>query len=153
MSNDGTLELSVYKDTCDVFRCGTCVFDFDFEVEVPLDAPLALRLGAAVCASEPTSFALELTLPLDEAESGVVCQPLEANALAQYGRTRGTCGNRNMPCGDCNTTDVTSCAEGLVCTALAMGDERCLEACETDDDCVGGLTTCQEGLCRAADSF
>ncbi len=71
----------------------------------------------------------------------------------KYGRARGSCGQRNMPCGDCNGLDLTSCDADLQCTELSPGDARCLVPCESDADCVGGLTTCQEGVCQPLSSF
>lgn len=151
--SDGALEVSVYKDTCDVFRCGTCVFDFDYELSVTLDEPLELRLGTAICASKPTTFDLELMLPVDTESSGITCRALEHSALEMYGRARGTCGQRNMPCGDCNTADVSSCTGDLVCTTLGDNDARCLVPCASNDECTAGVTTCLDGVCQAATSF
>ena len=144
------LRLSVYKDTCTVLRCGTCVFDFNFTLRgVSRSAPLRLELGSAVCETEPTSFSDQVTLPLDEQASGVVCRPLRRNVAEQYGSERDACGQLNMPCGDCQSADMTSCAAGLSCTDIGDGDYRCLGPCEADDECVGGLTSCDAGLCRA----
>jgi hypothetical protein len=146
----GALQLSVYKDSCQVLRCGTCVFDFDFELGgVDESRPLALQLGSAVCETEPTAFGDELTLPLDEQPSGARCRYLERSAVEQYGRERGTCGTANMPCGDCMSADQASCAAGTTCTEVADGDARCLAPCESDDDCVPGVTACTGGFCRA----
>jgi hypothetical protein len=150
-SHDETgLSLSVYKDTCALFKCGWCVFDFDFTLAgLDLTHDLPVRIGSAVCASEPTTYGDELTLPLAKQTSGSVCRYLERSPLEWYGRARGSCGQRNMPCGDCSGTDMLSCGAGLRCTELAAGDSRCLAECTTDDDCAGGLTTCQDGVCQA----
>ncbi len=151
---DGALELSVYKDTCAVLRCGACLFDFDFEVSgAPSDAPLRLKLGSAVCETQPTDFLDEVILPLDDQPSGIRCRPLERSTVERYGRERGACGERNMPCGDCQSVDLTSCRPGLTCSEVAEGDSRCLAACESEDDCQGGLTTCTQGLCQPEASF
>ena len=151
---DGTLELAVHKTSCDVFRCGWCVFDFAYTLaSIDTTRPLSIHLGSAVCATEPTTFADEVTLPLDQQAAGVVCRYLEHNAAEQYGRVRGRCGERNMPCGDCNGTDTVSCKSGLTCTEVASSDSRCLESCTSDADCTAGLTTCQDGLCRANPSW
>jgi hypothetical protein len=151
---DGGLLLSVHKDTCQVFRCGTCVYDFEFTLQgIDTAHDLPLQIGSAVCESEPVSYGDELTLPLADHAEGTVCRYLELNALAQYGRERGTCGQRNLPCGDCNGTDTTSCDSGLTCTEVAAGDSRCLQDCTSDDDCAGGLTTCHDGVCQAANDW
>jgi hypothetical protein len=154
LTQDGTLELAVHKGSCEVFRCGTCVFDFQFEVSsVAQDRALSLRTGSAVCKSEPTTFDDTVSLPIDQQPSGVVCRYLERNAVEQYGRARGNCGERNMPCGSCTGTDTQTCAADLTCTAVADNDSRCLSACTTDDDCTGGTTTCQDGACQANASW
>src|SRR5205085_12683793 len=137
-----------------VFRCGWCVFDFAYSLSgVATKSPLSIHFGSAICASEPTTFNDEVTLPVDERDEGVVCRYLERNAVEQYGRARGSCGERNLPCGTCDGNDDQSCAAGLVCAQLADGDSRCLESCSSDADCAGGLTTCQDGLCRASTSW
>jgi hypothetical protein len=151
---DGTLELAVYKSSCDVFKCGTCVFDFTYTLSgVDTSQPLSIHLGSATCATEPTTFTDEVTLPVDEQETGVVCRTLNRSAVEQYGRGRSRCGERNMPCGTCDGIDSTSCASGLTCTEVASNDARCLESCSTNDDCAGGLTTCEDGLCQPSASW
>jgi hypothetical protein len=149
----GALELSVYKDVCAVAACGSCVFDFEYELAgVPRDKPLPLRIGHAICPTEATIFSDELTLPIDERESGIVCRYLDSGALAWYAPSRGTCGQRNMPCGDCDQ-DGTTCAAELQCTAIADRDSRCLTSCSSDDDCLRGLTSCRDGVCQANTSW
>jgi hypothetical protein len=114
----GALEVSVYQDKCAVAKCGRCVFDFHYQLQnVPVDAPLALRIGSAICASQPTIFSDELTLPLDTQESGVVCRRLERGALDDYAGARDLCGATNMPCGAaCGGAAGESCGTGATCT-------------------------------------
>jgi hypothetical protein len=152
---DGELQVSVYQDTCAVAKCGMCVFDFHYQLQnVTADEPLRLRIGSAVCESQPTTFADELTLPIDTEESGVVCRSLDRSGLEWYARGRSVCGSANMPCGaTCDGADQTTCGAGLTCTELAGNDSRCLTDCTTDDDCPSGLTTCLDGVCQAASSW
>lgn len=148
---DGSLLLSVHKDSCQVFRCGTCVFDFQFTLQgVDTTHDLPLKLGSAACESEPVDYADSFTLPLAKHPSGSVCRYLYRSAVEQYGRERGTCGSQNLPCGDCNSADTTSCGAGLMCTEVASSDSRCLATCSSDDDCAGGLTSCQDGVCQSS---
>ena len=147
---DGKLSVSVYKDTCEVYRCGSCLFDFEFQLQgVDIERDWPLRIGSAVCETQPTDYGEELTLPLKKQENGRFCRYVPRSAVEQYGRSHASCGERNMPCGNCDGTDTASCAAGLACTEVAEGDARCLEACESDDDCTGGLTSCVDGLCQA----
>lgn len=149
LAEDGTLELSVYKDRCEVLKCGSCVFDFEFQLSgVETSEPLALRTGSAVCAGRAVSWEEALTLAVDERESGVVCRYLPRNTLEQYASSRSACGTLNMPCGNCSNDGPETCAEGLSCTSVAAGDSRCLASCESDDDC-GGATTCRDGVCQS----
>lgn len=151
LTEDG-LDLRVYQTTCDVLKCGSCLYDFDYRLAgVATDAPLQLRLGWARCAAQATTWNDALTLPLDEAPSGVVCKSAALFSLRTYASSHASCGGRNMPCGDC-ADDRSTCAEGLVCTTYTQDDARCLQACETDEECIANLR-CDEGLCRAADSF
>jgi hypothetical protein len=130
------------------------VFDFAYTLTgIDTTRPLDVHLGSAICASEPTTFNDEVTLPVDEQDSGVVCRYLERSPLEQYGRGRGTCGERNLPCGTCDNADNVTCASGLACTEIASSDSRCLEACSSDADCAGGLTSCQDGLCHPSASW
>jgi hypothetical protein len=145
------LQLSVHKDSCQALRCGTCVFDFDFRLGgVETKRALPLKLGSALCETEPTNFTDELVLPLEQEPSGSVCRYLERSAVEQLGRARGTCGTANMPCGDCMSADRTSCEAGTTCVDVAEGDARCLTSCESDDDCQAGVTACEDGFCRAS---
>ena len=151
---DGALELSVYKQSCQVLKCDDCVFDFAYTLSgIDTSQPLSIHLGSATCATEPTTFTDEVTLPVDEQETGVVCRALKRSAVEQYGRGRHRCGERNMPCGTCGGADNTSCATGLTCTEIDGNDSRCLESCSTNDDCTGGLTACEDGLCQPSASW
>jgi hypothetical protein len=152
--NAEALELSVYQDTCAVAKCGSCVFDFHYQLQnVPVRAPLSLRIGSAVCESQPTLFSDELTLPIDSQETGIVCRRLERGALDDYAGTRGLCGATNMPCGSACTSVGATCRAGETCTELAASDSRCLTDCATNDDCPSGLTACVDGVCQAAASW
>jgi len=148
------LELTVYKDTCALFKCGWCIYDFDFTVgNVSLEMPLKLSIGSAVCEGKPRDSVEELTLPLDEQDSGVTCRYVPASPLEWYANERGTCGERNMPCGKCYDSTDTTCESGTTCSELATNDSRCLPNCESDDDCAPGITTCQGGVCQASVTF
>jgi len=154
LTPEGELQLSVYKDSCEVNRCDLCVFDFDFELAgVDTGHSLDVRTGSAICASKPTIWDDTITLAVDQDASGVRCRYLERSALEQYGRGRGTCGERNMPCGDCAGLDTQSCGAGLSCSVVGDTDSRCLAACVSDDDCAGGLMKCQDGLCQSSADF
>jgi hypothetical protein len=151
LTDDG-LDLSLNQTTCDVAKCGRCLYDFDYRLSgVPTDASLELRLGSALCESQPTMWSDTLTLPLDEEPTGIVCKSAEMYPLLTYASHHGSCGERNMPCGDC-AQDGSSCDDGLVCTEFSEEDSRCLQTCEATDDCVANLT-CEEGVCRAPASF
>jgi hypothetical protein len=150
ITSAGVLELSAYKDVCAVFKCGLCVFDFEYELSgISRDEPLAMRVGSAACESAPVTFRDELALPVDAQDSGIVCRYLDVGALDWYARGRGSCGERNMPCGSCDSSDEASCDAELQCRELGEGDSRCLPTCSRDDDCVAGVTSCRAGVCQA----
>lgn len=155
LASDGTLVASVYKSTCNVAKCGLCLFDYHFQLQgMSADAPLPLRFGTAVCESQPTMYEDELTLPVDTEESGIICRALESGAVAEFARSKSSCGSVNMPCGPtCDGPGRTSCDAGLTCTELASNDARCLSDCESDEDCPAGLTSCVAGVCQAAKSW
>lgn len=153
LSDSGALELSVYKDICAVAGCGSCLFDFAYDLTGTFAAlPLTLRLGSAICAKEPIEWADELTLPLDEQDSGMLCRPLASGPLFWHAASTGKCGTLNMPCGDC-MDDHSSCTADASCVTLAEGDARCLRDCETDDDCLADVASCEAGSCRVKASF
>lgn len=151
----GALEVSVHQDTCLVARCGSCLFDFHYRLQnVAGDAPLALRIGSAVCESQPTTFSDELSLPIDTQERGIVCRRLERGALDDYAGSQGLCGTTNMPCGPtCHGVARDACEAGQTRTELASNDSRCLINCAIDDDCPSGLTSCLDGVCQAGASW
>jgi hypothetical protein len=145
---DGTLELAVYADSCTGLKCGDCLFDFTYELAgIAADVALPVRLGHARCESEPTTYTHELTLPLDEEDSGIVCKLVEQSALEHYAQGSASCGSLNMPCGDC-VTDEATCEAGLTCAEVAAGDARCLARCQSDADCPADLA-CQNDVCIA----
>jgi hypothetical protein len=151
LAEDGALELSEQTEVCS--KCGSCVFDFSYDlVGISDEEPLTLRLSRPTCGSTTPSFDDELTLPIDEQPTGLVCRYVERTALEWYASGQGSCGGVNMPCMNCRGQE-TTCESGTTCTEVESNDSRCLKNCESDDDCVAGATTCVTGVCQANSSY
>lgn len=146
-AKEGSLELSFFSTSCTTAKCD-CLYDYDYTVSgITIDEPLELKIGTALCASEPPTFEHTLTLPLDEQPSGIVCKPAVSYTLRSFAESHNACGQANMPCGQCDGAE-RSCGDGLVCTELSEFDSRCLSTCETDADCPFNLS-CEAGGCSA----
>lgn len=155
LSTAGALDLTLYSSVCAVAACGWCLFDFEAKLrDIPTDEALPLRIGRAVCETEPTTWSEPVSLPLDQSSEGVICRFADRWALRQYAAQRGRCGERNMPCGACDAeAGPGACAENLVCSEVASNDWRCLTSCESDADCIANVTSCDAGVCRASADF
>lgn len=151
---DDRLTLTVRNAACAVAGCGSCIYDFTFEVsDVDEARPLQLTFQEDTC--HDIELAAELTLPLDERESGIVCREVRF-----YTGLEPICGTAHAP--PCTGMDgPLTCATGacddeaLTCVARpedADGDV-CLETCEDHADCSLEIESCQGGLCRLRETF
>jgi hypothetical protein len=154
LADDGAIELAVDNPSCRVASCGTCLYDFDFELaDVDTTADLPLRAALKMCPSDDTTYGADVTLPLADSPSGSLCRPIARGPLGWYAITTSRCGAYNMPCGaDC--MGPSGCDDGLTCVAIDGADDyRCLEVCSADADCSSPLTSCQSETCRPAQTF
>jgi hypothetical protein len=152
---DGKVDLALTNERCSVARCGSCLYDFTFDLKgVALNAALPVRVGFAACADEAVNWKHTALLPVADAPSGVLCRYAERGALIWQAQAKDTCQSANMPCGEHCETSTTTCNAGLSCVAVdGANDQRCLPNCSSDNDCTAGLTTCRDGLCRIANSW
>ncbi len=146
-TGDGALELVLKDDECAVAACGSCLYDLSFQIEIDNEADLPVRVFQEGCEDQtPSPTAV---LPLSSQMSGAICAYLQSGALQWHASTKGTIGQRNMPCsheGDGGVTS-TSCVNGLACTELEAGHQLCLASCQTDANC-DSLTRCEAGVCK-----
>jgi len=151
-ADDGALELVIVNTSCNVASCGSCLYDFDYELSVADEQELPVRVAMKNCGKDETIWTYEVNLPLEEASSGSLCRPIPSGPLGWYALTTDRCGTYNMPCGE-ECQGSSGCDAGLTCTALGEEDLRCLEACSADDDCSSPLTSCQDQVCLPTDTF
>jgi len=157
---DGGFDLRVaFTDPeCRIAACGSCLYDFQFEIEgVDTHAPLPLSFGDEIC-GEPDDSPVELTLPLDEGRDGLACRHVNRGTLDWL----SMCGSAHTPCGetadDCELPDEDTpepwhCEEGLTCSE-EDGQRLCLRECDSDEDCpLAGVETCVDGLCHLQEGF
>ena len=148
------LTLTARNAACAQAGCGNCIYDFAFEVGGVDDSrPLELTFQEDTC--HDIELAAELTLPIDEKSSGIVCRQARF-----YDGLNLLCGTAHTP--PCTDMDGPfTCAEGrcsdasLTCVEGPAGAHRdvCLQTCEVDEDCSLEVDSCQDGLCRLRETF
>ena len=156
-------ELRVVNPKCLLAKCGTCMYDFTFDVKMAAKAGGdAFDLVLDPCPGQQDAKTVSVTLPLATEPSGELCRYASASALGWQAMSLGTCGKAYMPCreagmsGMCPPADGgASCDDGLTCAAGASADARvCHATCAKDVDCEpAGLMACDAGLCRPSKTF
>lgn len=154
-STEGSrVDLHLINPQCMIASCGTCMYDWSFELSsLPPDAD-SIRVVVDPCPGEQTPQTETVALPLSDEASGERCRYANAGGLGWQAMALGTCGTDYMPCrqgGMCEPQQGQSeCDNGLVCAdGAAAGEAICHASCETDDDCKSHATMkCDEGLCR-----
>ncbi|MET0286476.1 MAG: hypothetical protein ABW352_18485 [Polyangiales bacterium] len=134
--SDGGLDLILEDDACQVGRCGTCLYDLDFELPLALSTAQEVHIYQQGCGDQRH----EIAAPLD----GVACDYTSVGALVF--RARGETGER-MLCGDGAHGVWGPCDDGLACTEVGTQYGRCLRSCTQDADC-DALSACDGSVCK-----
>lgn len=150
---DGTsIDLGVANGSCAIAACGSCAYDFSFEVEGIDESQAAeLQLHAYDCEGDEYAQGPVVMLPIDARPEGLLCRP-QRNVGFDFG-----CGKAHLP--PCSETSgigscEDACPEGLVCVGDAMDDDDlCFTACTEDADCALEVESCQDGACRLRETF
>lgn len=131
---NGGIDLILEDDTCQVGRCGTCLYDLDFVLP---PASGEVHLYQQGCGNERH----EIAAPLE----GTACDYTSMSALVF--RAVGDTGER-MLCGDGPYSAKGPCDPGLTCTQVNTDPYgRCLRSCKSDTDC-DTFSTCSDNVCK-----
>ena len=155
---DGTLELHVSNPSCRIASCGTCLYDWSFDLHLGLPAGQVVGLAVAVDACEGQQATTHLAAAIGAEANGIRCELASYGAVNWQANAAGTCGSTGMPCvgsllcGSGSLTSTGTCAAGLICDSSAAENEPvCFVPCTTVADCPrADVYTCQTGLCRPA---
>jgi hypothetical protein len=159
MVGEDSLQLALTNAKCEAAKCGSCIYDAQYEVDLAPFAgqdsiELSLVLDDAESCRSPSSQTQvywKLDVPLRASSQGAVCK------YARYFEPPQGCGTLNMPCasadGACGFLGRgtgTMCDDGMLCRAP---DENsisvCMQPCATDADCPEpDVLHCVEGACR-----
>jgi len=157
---DGGVELDISNPGCLLAACGSCIYDWSFEVRATAGADLALSIVVDQCPGDQTPVTYAATLPLGATPEGELCRYADYGALGWQAQSLGTCGQAYMPCrqqnGMCDLgASSTPCEAGLTCgDGASATDQICLAPCSGDGDCEpAGTMTCQTGFCRPANTW
>jgi hypothetical protein len=149
------IELVASNPSCLLAACGSCMYDWGFEVHAGTDQDLPIDIVTDPCPGEQPAEKVTATLPLATAASGELCRYASYGGLGWQAAALGHCGMAFMPCreagGLCDTgSATTACDPGLECAGGASAAERvCHPSCATDADCaLPGILACQSGSCR-----
>jgi hypothetical protein len=151
------LTLGLVNPLCMIAACGTCIYDWTFDVHLATpSAPLPVAIQIDTCPGTQPIQTTTVSLPVDTAPSGIVCNYAEFGALGWQAMALGTCGTVGMPCNGTSmcsssvTPPAPPCTAGLTCTAGQSADKTiCAKPCTVEADCgTSGAQTCTAGLCR-----
>jgi len=156
LAADGSLAVHIDNPSCQIFKCGICLYDWslDLHVSLPVNQSVGLDVAVDSCAGEQTTA--HVAALIGPEDTGIRCALAHYGALNLQASAKGTCGQAGMPCegsllcGSGSLTSTGTCAAGLVCDSTAAVNEPvCLVPCTTVADCPrADVYTCQAGACR-----
>ena len=156
LAANGTFAVHIDNPSCQIARCGICLYDWslDLHVSPPADQTVGLDVAVDSCAGEQTTAHVAAAIG-PEAE-GIRCSLAHYGALNEQASAKGTCGQSGMPCegsllcGSGSFTSTGTCGPGLVCdSTAAVNEPLCLVPCTTVADCPrADVYACQAGACR-----
>ena len=156
LAADGSLAVHIDNPSCQIARCGICLYDWslDLHVSLPVNQSVGLDVAVDSCAGEQTTA--HVSAAIGPEATGIRCSLASYGALSWQASAKGTCGQAGMPCeglllcGSGSLTSTGTCAAGLVCDSAAAVDEPvCLVPCATVAECPrADVYTCQAGACR-----
>jgi hypothetical protein len=157
---NGSLALRLNNPGCMVASCGSCIYDWSFEVRgVGSASALPVSIGIDTCPGQQALERYQATLPISSSPAGLVCRWADYGALGWHAGATGACGTLHMPCTGtsmCSSTVTPrSCNGDLVCDTNGTADQFvCLQPCAADTECPGaGAMSCQGGLCRTSQTW
>lgn len=154
---DAGLELRLVNPGCLLAACGSCMYDWSFDVRAKGAADLPLSIVTDPCPGEQTPDQDTATLPLGTTAEGELCRYANHGALGWQAMALSACGKAYMPCriggGMCEPNgSEPECDSGLTCADGASATAKvCHANCTGDSDCAPtGTMKCDGGLCRPA---
>jgi hypothetical protein len=157
IGSTGALQLSLVNPGCNISKCGSCIYDWSFEVEgVDTSRPVPINVAIDTCPGERDIQTTPATLPVDVIPSGILCNYANWSALGWQAEALHQCGTANMPCSGTSmcqsglTSTDPSCQGDLVVTDNGDAVQTiCVKSCAVDEDCgTLGVYACIDGLCR-----
>jgi len=150
----GELDVVLTNPSCTVARCGGCVYDAAFSLELGTSTDESVELIEHPCEGDPRTLGA-WDVPQGDGATTLHCT--FSRAAGEDASKLGLCGQENQPCrvgnGPCAIDPgaaASACDDGLSCTEVSEHDSRCLKQCSSDDDCAvpGALRCRDDGLCR-----
>lgn len=140
------IDLGLSMKNCAIASCGSCVYDFTFEVQaVDTSAPVGVQLRRLACGDGEDEVGPRVALPLDSSASGILCRPQHRFGFED------ACGEPHKR--TCQGEE-PACNEGLVIADHESDEaEACFTSCEVDADCPLEVESCQDGACRLRETF
>jgi hypothetical protein len=150
LASDGSMALRVDNPSCQIASCGACLYDWSFDLHVPVPTAQEVPIVVAVDACDGQQATVYNQAAIGAEQQGIRCTQADYGALIVQVDAPGTAtlrGQVGMPCGGGNAE---TCAAGLVCdSGLSANELLCFAPCATAADCPrSDVYSCQAGLCR-----
>jgi hypothetical protein len=155
--SNGALTLGLVNPNCLIAKCGSCIYDWSFEVKgITINQNLPVAVNIDTCPGQEAVKTTNAELPLATQPSGILCRYANFSALQWQALSLGTCGTVGMPCMATSMCSISggaatqSCQGDLTCTDNGNSSQMiCATQCVLDSDCgTTGVLSCQSGLCR-----
>jgi hypothetical protein len=153
---DGAIGLAIDNPSCEVSKCGKCLYDWSFDIQgaIPAGPSLPINITVNTCTGQQAPAQIATTLGAED--HGLACSFADYGGLLWQASATNVCGTLGMPCvgsslcGSGSFTSTGTCSGALVCDSSAATNEpRCLAACTTAQDCPrSDAWACRDGLCR-----
>lgn len=143
LASDRSLALHIDNPGCQIDSCGTCLYDWSFDLHLRVPAEQAVPISVAVDACDGRQATVYSQAAIGAERRGIRCAQATYTALI----LEPGWGQAGMPC---SGGSAETCADGLVCdSGVSTYDRLCFVPCATVADCPrADVYACQAGLCR-----
>jgi hypothetical protein len=144
-----SVTLDLQDPQCLAARCGNCLYDSQFEIQLDSSGDRTFALVQHDCNTGGEFSLVEWQLPLSTQAAGTICEFADGWGRAAVASSQNLYGQEFAPC----LEPMNTCEGDLTCISTSGGEindltSMCVPRCAVDADCpMTDIVQCDGGVC------